>query len=363
MEEQPTIPSKVARFGSQEVGGRSLSQRREFLKTSWRWGVFAPAAAAGLAGCETSSQPSEESASGDRRLSISFVGAVMNNPFWGLVQKGATSAGRDLDGVELTYMAPENFSHANINEIIRSAISAQPDGVAIDYRGKMFEEVTQRALDQGAAVQFFNNFKGEDSADPRVVRLAKTAVGLDKYQAALRSAEDFLQYVSPGQPIVLFNGLPDSPEHLEIQQAYLKVFSDRGWERGQLEVFPVTLDPAENYQLMKTYLAAHNDAAGIVCWDSVTGGAAARAKADAGLDIPVMAWNLDSTIIRSIKEGTLNLTLTQQPFLQGYYAVVALYLKMKYGLIDPPLVDPATLIVDQTNVEQVEALYKAGIAG
>ena len=130
-----------------------------------------------------------------------------------------------------------------------------------------------------------------------------------------------------------------------------------------MEVFPVTLDPAENYQLMKTYLAAHADTAGIICWDSLTGGAAARAKVDAGFDIPAMAWNLDSTIIRSIKEGTLNLTLTQQPFLQGYYAVVALYLKIKYGLIDPPLVDPSTLIVDRTNIEQVEALYNSGIAG
>jgi simple sugar transport system substrate-binding protein len=363
MEKQPTIPREVARFPDQEHCHGDLSRRREFLRNSWQMGVFAPAAMAGLAGCQAASQRSGESKSGDRQLSISFVGAVMNNPFWGQIQKGATSAGNDLDGVDVTYMAPENFSHANVNEIIRSAISAKPDGVAIDYRGRMFEEVTQNALDQGAAVQFYNNFKGKDSTDPRVVRLASTAVGLDKYQAALRSAEDFLQLVSPGQRIVLFNGGPDSPEHLEIQQAYLKVLADAGWKRAKIEVFPVTLDPAENYQLMKTYLAAHADTAGIICWDSVTGGAAARAKADAGLDIPAMAWNLDSTIIRSIKEGTLNLTLTQQPFLQGYYAVVALYLKIKYGFIDPPLVDPATLIVDRANIEQVEALYNSGIAG
>ena len=358
MKKQPAIPRIAACPVDSENNRGDFARRREFLKHSWQMGMFAPAAVAGLAGCDVGGQRS-----GERQISISFIGAVMNNPIWGLVQKGATSAGDDLVGADVTYMAPENFSHANINEIIRSAISAKPDGVAIDYRGKMFEEVTQSALDQGAAVQFYNNFKGRDSTDPRVASLASTAVALDKYQAALRSAEDFLPLVSPGEPLVLFNGIPDSPEHREILQAYLKVFTEAGWDRAQLEEFPGTLDPAENYQLMKTYLAAHADTAGIICWDSLTGGAAARAKADAGLDIPVIAWNLDSTIIRSIKEGTLDLTLTQQPFLQGYYTVVALYLKIKYGLVDPPLVDPATLIVDRTNVEQVEALYKVGIAG
>ena len=95
----------------------------------------------------------------------------------------------------------------------------------------------------------------------------------------------------------------------------------------------------------------------------MTGSAAARAKVDAGLEVPVMAWNLDRTIVKAIKDGTLNQTLTQQPFLQGYYAVLGLYLKIKYGVIDLPLVDPATLIVNRDNIADVEQLYRLGIAG
>lgn len=353
-----TLPGATGKSGSE------FGQRREFLQRSLQLGLLAPAAGAMLTGCQRAGrQASEIETSGGDHFTVSFVGAVLNNPFWDQVQKGATSAGEDLAGIELTYLAPEEFSHANINEIIRSAISAKPDGVAIDYRGRGFEEVTQQALDQGIAVQFYNNFKATDSSDPRMVRLTKTAVGLDKYQAARRSVEDLLPLMSPGEPIVLFNGIADSPEHLEIENAYLQVLTEAGWAKSQLKVFPVTLDPAENYQLMKTYLAAHPATAAMICWDSVTGAAAARAKSDAGLSIPVMAWNLDSTIIRAIKDGTLNLTLTQQPFLQGYYAVIALYMKLKYGFIDPPLVDPATLIVNRENIAEVERLYQAGIAG
>ena len=340
-----------------------FQQRRALLRRSLRLGLISPPAVAMLSGCQTGDRHSVQTGASGKRFTISFVGTVLNNPFWDQVQKGATSAGKDLAGVDLTYLAPEDFSHANINQILKSAVSAKPDGIAIDYRGRMFEEVTRQALDQGAVVQFYNNFKGTDSSDPRIVRLARTAVGLDKYQAARRTAEAFRQFLSPGEPIVLFNGIPDSPEHLEIQNAYLDVLTEAGWSEAQLEKFPVTLDPAENYQLMKTYLAAHPETAGVICWDSVTGATAARAKSDAGLSIPIMSWNLDNTTIRAIKNGTLNLTLTQQPFIQGYYAVVGLYMKLKFGLNDPPLVDPASLIIDGSNIAEVESLYQAGIAG
>jgi simple sugar transport system substrate-binding protein len=337
--------------------------RREFVRRAVQLGLLPPAAGVMLAGCQRAGSECAGPGGESDRITIRFVGSAMNNPFWDQIQRGAESAGADLSGVILNYVAPDEFSHANISALIKSTVAAKPDGVAIDYRGRMFEAVTQQALDSGCAVQFYNNYKGTDSSDSRIVRLAKTAVGLDKYQAALRSAEVFLPTLEPGDPIVLFNGLPDSPEHLEIQTAYMKVLKDAGWSDEKIEVFPVTLDPAENYQLMKTYLAAHPTTAGIICWDSVTGSAAARAKSEAGMNIPTMAWNLDRTIMRAISDGSLNLTLTQQPFLQGYYAVTALYMKLKYKFIDPPVVDPATFLVTRENIAEVKELYAAGIAG
>ena len=339
-----------------------VADRRTWLSRSVQLGLAAPTLGALLVGCRNE-DAGTASGEDQKRYTISFVGAVLNNPFWDQIHKGAKSAAQDFADVDLTYFAPEEFSHANVNELIKSAISAKPDGLAIDYRGRAFEATTQYALDEGIAVQFYNNFKGADSSDARIVRHARTAVGLDKYLAALRSAEPFLSQMTPGEPVAMFNGVPDSPEHLDIQNAYLRVLSDAGWSRDQIEVFPVTLDPAENYQLIKTYLANRTDTAGIICWDSVTGSAAARAKVDAGLEVPVMAWNLDRTIVKAIKDGTLNQTLTQQPFLQGYYAVLGLYLKIKYGVIDLPLVDPATLIVNRDNIADVEQLYRLGIAG
>lgn len=324
-------------------------------------GLTVPSAAALVSAC--SGDGSGEANGNGEDIHVSFIGAVLNNPFWYQMQRGATAAAEALAGVEFTYTAPEEFSLANVNEMIRTVIAGGPDGIAIDYRGREFEEITARALDQGIAVQFFNNFKGLDSTDPRIVRLSRTAVGLDKFQAARKSGEAFLKFLKHNDSVVLFNGLPDTPEHLAIQNAYLRVFSEAGWAREQIEVFPVGLDPAQNFQLIKVYLAAHPEVRGIVCWDSLVGSAAARAKTDAGFDIPILSWNLDASIIQSLKDGSLTLTLSQQPYLQGYYSVVALYLKLKHGLSDPPSVDTGVFLIDRSNVLEVEKLFKKGLLG
>jgi simple sugar transport system substrate-binding protein len=114
---------------------------------------------------------------------------------------------------------------------------------------------------------------------------------------------------------------------------------------------------------MKVYLTAHPETRGIVCWDSLTGSAAARAKADVGMDIPVLSWNLDSVTIGCVKEGELTMTLSQQPYLQAYYTVVALYLKLRYGFLETPFVDPGRLLVDRSNIGQVEELFNQGVLG
>ncbi len=324
-------------------------------------GLTVPSVATAISACSAGGRGEQDGPTEDLR--ITFIGTVLNNPFWDQIRKGAIAASEALAGVDLTYTAPEEFSLANVAALIKAVLAGRPDGIAVDYRGREFEEVTREALDQGIAVQFFNNFKGLDSADPRIVRLSRTAVGLDKFQAARKSGEAFLKHLKQNDPVVLFNGLPDAPEHLVIQNAYLRVLSEAGWARERVELFPVGLDPAQNFQLMKTYLAAHPETRGILCWDSLTGSAAAKAKADSGLDVPILSWNLDPIIIQTLKDGSLTLTLSQQPYLQSYYSVVALYLKLRYGLTDPPFVDPGVFLIDRSNVGEVEDLYRKGILG
>jgi simple sugar transport system substrate-binding protein len=297
-------------------------------------------------------------------IEIWVVGSVLNNPFWDLIQNGSLAAGEALADANVTYIAPEDFSLANVNEFIVTAVAAEPDAILVDYRTADYEAAVIDALDKGIEVQFYNNYVGKDSDDPRVRRLSGTPVGLDKAAAARRSAELYLDHVSPGDRLVLFNSLPDSPEHLEIQNAYVEVFTDAGWSESDLDVVALPgLDPAPNFEVIKTYLAANPGTQGIVTWDTTSGTPAAQAKADADSDVPLVMWNLDQTVIEGVKDGNVQLSLTQQPFLQTFYGVISAYIKVKFGFIDPPVIDPGTLMVTADNVDEVEALFEAGYAG
>ena len=297
-------------------------------------------------------------------IEIWVVGSVLNNPFWDLIQNGSLAAGEALADANVTYIAPEDFSLANVNEFIVTAVAAEPDAILVDYRTAEYEEAVIDALDKGIEVQFYNNYVGKDSDDARVRRLSGTPVGLDKAAAARRSAELYLEYVSPGDQLVLFNSLPDSPEHLEIENAYIQVFTDAGWSESDLDIVALPgLDPAPNFEVIKTYLAANPGTQGIVTWDTTSGTPAAQAKADAGSDVPLVMWNLDQTVIEGVKDGNVQLSLTQQPFLQTFYGVISAYIKVKFGFIDPPVIDPGTLMVTADNVNEVEALFEAGYAG
>jgi simple sugar transport system substrate-binding protein len=305
-------------------------------------------------------------ATGDE-YDIWVVGSVLNNPFWDLIQKGALSAGDDLVDATVTYVAPEEYSLANINEFIKTAVAANPDAILVDYRGQEFEEIVSQALDQGIKVQFYNNYEGANSADARIRALSRTAVGLSKPAAATRSAALFIEAASlnPGDKLVLFNSLPDSPEHMAIQNAYVAAFIAAGWAESDMDIVPLPgLDPAPNFEYIRTYLSAHpGEYKGIVTWDTTSGSPAAQAKTDLGLTIPLLMWNIDETVIAGVRDGSITMSLTQQPMLQTYYGVIGAYLKVKYGFIDPPVVDPGTLIITKDNVEEVAALFEAGIAG
>ncbi len=298
-------------------------------------------------------------------IDIWVVGSIqVGGTFWDQIEAGAKAAGEMIVDAKVTYIAPEEYSYPNIDAMIQTAVAANPDAVLVDYRSSDFEGTVVNALNKGIQVQFFNNYVGTESSDSRVRRLSSTAVGLDKAAASKRSAKLFTEFVSPGDSLVLFNSLPDSSEHLEIQNAYVDVFIDAGWSEDDLDIFDLPgLDPAPNFETIKTYLAAHPDVDGIVTWDTSSGTPAAQAKADIGSSVPLVMWNLDQTVISGVKDGTVQLSLTQQPFLQTYYAVVSAYLKAKFGFIDTAVIDPGTMIVNRDNVNEVESLFNAGYAG
>jgi ABC-type sugar transport system substrate-binding protein len=193
--------------------------------------------------------------------------------------------------------------------------------------------------------------------------LDQQAAALNKPAVVTRSAKAFSKYVKTGDELVFFNQLPGSDEWDRIQEAYVNGLVALGWPKSAVKVFPLTLDPAKNLDLIQSYLTAHPGTKGIICADVIAGGPAVLAKKALGLKTPLMSWNLETSTFDDIRSGAIAVLVNQQPYLQSYYAVVNLYMQLKYGFIAPPNVDPGTLIIDKGNVDSVQKQYKAGLAG
>jgi simple sugar transport system substrate-binding protein len=63
-------------------------------------------------------------------------------------------------------------------------------------------------------------------------------------------------------------------------------------------------------------------------------------------------FDINSHIIRNLKEGKTIATVDQQAYLQGFYTVVQLYLA-NMGLV-PLDMDTGSAVIDKTNVDLVD---------
>ena len=90
--------------------------------------------------------------------------------------------------------------------------------------------------------------------------------------------------------------------------------------------------------------------------------AAVQAVKDAGSSAKVATFDTNALLLNAIQIGTVEWAVDQQPYLQGYLAIDALWLYLSNGNIpgggQPVLTGPA--FVDKTNVTDLIGYAKAG---
>lgn len=291
---------------------------------------------------------------------IYVVGPLANNTFWQAVKNGALQAAKDY-GVNVTYSAPQTGNEQATPPLIDAAIAAGAKGIAIDYAGKFMQSVTKKAVSKGIAVVLYNNNRfeaasGGATTDPAVTRLA--FVGQDESHSGDVLARSFGPMIKKKGTVLLVNPFPT---------AFVLTLRGQGVTRGlkaqgfKTVVLPTDTngDEPRNQQIISAYLAAHKNIVAIVGLGGPGGDPAARAVQAKHLNIPVAVFDIDSTAADLISGGAMTLALNQQPYLQGYFAVANLALKLKYGL-EPVNVNTGTSIVTKANVGQIKDVIAAG---
>ncbi|BFO16548.1 substrate-binding domain-containing protein [Streptomyces sp. KM77-8] len=319
--------------------------------------LVALAAAVGLlaTGCSAFGSDDDSSGSGASTSGSGGMKVTMvthgdeGDAFWDRVRKGAETAAAK-DGIELTYVSdPDPAGQA---ELVREAVRAGVDGIAL-------------TLAKPAAMK--GPVNEARAADIPVVGLNS---GIDAWKSS-----GLLEYFGQDESVA-GRAVGDKLNELKSRHA-LCVVHERGnvaLEARCAGVRKTFGGTTENLYVDGTDMRA---VAGIITArlrqdpsidEVVTMGAAcaltavdAVAEADSKADIAT--FDLDQEIVDAVRGGNIRFAVDQQPYLQGYLAVDALWLHRTNGNISgggvaPVLTGPA--FVTKSNSASVAGFAAAG---
>jgi simple sugar transport system substrate-binding protein len=260
--------------------------------------------------------------------------------FWDKIKAGAQQAAAN-SGIDLKYSAdPDAGKQATL---IQNAIDAKVDGIATTLATPdALKPAVQAAVEAGIPIVAFNS-------------------GLDQYQDTGASmyfgSDETLAGATAGQRIS-----DDGGQHVlcVIQAAGSVALEARcagvaskvpGTENVQVN----GADDSAVISSLQAKLAEDDSIDYIVTLGAPVALDALRAMDAAGSDAKLVTFDLNVDAAQAIKDGKIEFSIDQQPYVQGYLAVQSLYLNLKNGNDigggGPVLTGPS--FVDDSNIDTI----------
>jgi simple sugar transport system substrate-binding protein len=283
-----------------------------------------------------------------------FVCHVTTNPFFTPTQYGAEDASKLL-GTSFQWTGSVNSVVAEMVDATNTAVSGKADGIALAVVDKAaFRAPVDKALDAGIPVVSYNADGARD--DPGTSRLAYIGQGL--YESGYALGQRALTKIASGDVA----GFIATPGQLNIQpriDGAQQAFKDSG---RPINFTPVATnaDVTQGLSIIDAYVQGHPNLKGLLAVDAGStqsvGQVVAKYKLrDKGLQV-AGGFDLVPETLNSVKSGDLDYTIDQQPYLQGFLPVIALYLyKLSGGLIFPTQTNTGLLFVTKSNVDPYQS--------
>jgi len=280
-----------------------------------------------------------------------FVNHVTTNPFFTPTQYGAQDACALLN-CEFQWTGSTTSNVAEMVNAMSTAISAKADGIALAVVDKdAFNEPVNQALAAGIPVVSYNADGAVD--DPGTNRLSYIGQGLydSGFQLGQRAIASGLE---SGEAV----GFIATPGALNIQPR-IDGASDAIKQSGKPIKFTAVgtnADVPKGLSIIDAYAQGHPDLAGMLAVDAGSTSSVGQVVAkysmrDKGLKV-AGGFDLVPETLNSIKGGSLDYTIDQQPYLQGFLPVLYLYMyKLSGGLVFPSETNTGLLFVTKDNVD------------
>lgn len=278
------------------------------------------------------------------------------DPFWAVVQRGVQDAGKAL-GVRAIFQGPAGYNVPEQVSMFRAAMEAKADGIATTISdARAWVEPIKEARKRGIPVVAIN-CKEPPELSGTIPYMAY--IGMDEYEAGKTVARQLLPKLKKGARAVV---AIHQAGHVGLE-ARAKGISEVITKElgGKVDKLDITQDATQAIGILRSYLKANPETAAIFTVGPLGAIPAIKMIRDDGSKgkILMASFDLDPTVIQAIKDGICDGTVDQQQYVQGYMAVVELYLYAKFKL-NPADYDTGRGYVTAETADAVASLVKQG---
>src|SRR6201995_3690726 len=273
---------------------------------------------------------------------------VPGDSFWDLIRKGAQAAA-DKDNIELRYSNdPEAPAQANL---VQSAIDTKVDGIALTLaKPDAMAPAVKAALAAGIPVVAFNS--GFDNFKAMGVQ---EYFGQDEKLAGVAAGE---KLNADGAKKIICVIQEQGQVALESRCAGVK----QGF-KGESEILNVNSKDMPSVEATITAKLQQDPAVDhVVALGAPIALTAVQSVGNANSSAKIVTFDTNAALVDAIKTGNVQWAVDQQPYLQGYLAIDALWLyinnKNLIGGGQATLTGPS--FIDETNIDSVAELAKGG---
>ncbi|MGV0391354.1 substrate-binding domain-containing protein [Corynebacterium phoceense] len=326
------------------------------MRKMWKaWATVVTVAA--LAGCSATGGAPRKDAGGGMaggvdtpRLTVAMVShGAPGDTYWDLVRKGAEDAAQK-DNIELRYSSdPQAPNQANL---VQSAIDAGVDGIAVTMpNAQAIGPVAQKAVDAGIPTVGLN--AGMDEYEKYGM---SAFFGQDESVAGEKAGEK-LKGEGAKHTLCVIHEQGNSSQ--EARCAGVKKGSGANVEL--LYVNGQDLTAAQS--TLQAKLAQDKSIDWVMALQAPVALRAVDAVKDAGSQAKIATFDTNAELVGAIQDGTVAWAVDQQPYMQGYMAVDALWLAKRNGSTlgggQPVYTGPS--FVDAENVDAIAESAKEGL--
>ncbi|MDB5554300.1 MAG: Inositol transport system sugar-binding protein [Rhizobium sp.] len=302
-------------------------------------------------------------ASGATAAKIAIIGGMNSDQFWNKIKKGVDDARAvvEANGGTVDYLRMQSYDNfaADSADIIRTAISQKPDGIAVpDWVFESQDPAIKEAIAAGIKVILFN----AGTLDKAKELGAINYIGSDEYIAGVAGGEQLLKLGS--KKGVCINTLPGTANIESRCKGMIDAMTKGGGTAEQLPL-PTTAfgDPVAISEAIKAYVLEKSDIDGALTIAAADADAAAIGIEQAGKlgKVKLGSFDFNEAALTRIKDGKQDFAIDQQPYLQSLLAVTLLASHIDFGTALPTapiLTGPG--IVDSSNVDATIAGVKIG---